>query len=724
MSSTQSDSASADDAKHPTAHEDLPFATIVETINDGILVVRLGGEIIYANESMAKMLGYSRPEMVGNMLFDFMEEEWAERARQNLKRRQEGVEEMFDHRWQHNDGGGVWTLVSAKPMHDEDGVQWGSLVAIQNISERKEMEEEIRQARDELEMRVQERTRQLVETNERLQREVEERREAEERALEASRAKSAFLANMSHELRTPLNAVIGYTELIQEDLDFGASNPAELPLESIQSDLKKVHHSANHLLALINDILDLSKVEAGKMDLHLDAFDLAELVDEVIDTVRPLVAKNDNDLERSYRRRGEVVTDRTKLKQVLLNLVGNAAKFTEKGVIELSTAEAVVNSMPGVRIEVRDTGMGIDPESIDRLFEPFTQADESTTRKHGGTGLGLTICKRFCEMMGGTIDVQSTLGEGTTFTILLPTEHRSGLAEPSATMEIPHLSADFLSNSGEGPTVLVIDDDPHVHELMRRFLGPRGFHVISAFNGDQGVELARTKRPDVITLDVMMPGRDGWSVLSNLKAEADLESIPVVMVTMIDDKSIGYALGASDYLVKPIQRDRLVKVLARFHPERGGTALVVEDEDDVREVMARHLRRADWRVRTAENGTAALEMLDSEIPDVVVLDLMMPEMDGFEVAEIMRQEPRWQEIPIVVVTAMDLDDAQHSRLQKSVERILSKNVSSVDQVLKEVLAVTGAQAEQADAPEERPSDGEPIAATTKTVPRSQPQQEE
>jgi PAS domain S-box-containing protein len=689
MADSTSDIASTGDDK---SHKwDLPFDTIVETINDGILVCQLGGEIVYANISMAKMLGYSREAMVGQMLFDFMDEEWARRAKENLKRRQDGVEEMFDHRWCHSDGGGVWTLVSAKPMIDDDGEQWGSLVAIQDISARKDMEEELRQARDELERRVDERTRQLVETNEILKAEVEERREAEERALEASRAKSAFLANMSHELRTPLNAVIGYTELIQEDLAFGRADAGSIPVDSIEGDLDKVHRAANHLLALINDILDLSKVEAGKMDLHLESFDLGDLVEEVIDTIRPLVAQNANTISCELEREGEFVADRTKLKQVLLNLAGNATKFTDDGLIELAVCDDQVNGTPGVRIDVRDSGMGIAADKIERLFEPFTQADESTTRKHGGTGLGLTICKRFCEMMGGHIQVDSKLGEGTTFSVFLPSDEHVGLAEYSNVSWIPEFAspvANVGDEDSEGPKVLVIDDDPSVHELMRRFLTPRGFQVVSAFSGEQGLQNAADLEPDAITLDVMMPGRDGWSVLSSLKSDPALEAIPVVMVTMIDDKSIGYALGASDYLVKPIQRDRLVKVLSRFHPARGGRALVVEDEDDIREMIARQLRRADWSVRTAPNGKVALDLLDEECPDVVLLDLMMPEMDGFEVAEIMRQEPRWQDIPIVVVTAMDLDEAEQARLCNSVERILSKNISSIEQVIAEVMAVT------------------------------------
>ncbi|RAL20189.1 hybrid sensor histidine kinase/response regulator [Lujinxingia litoralis] len=672
----------------PAHHDwDLPFDTIVETINDGILVCEMDGTIIYANVSMATMLGYAQQQMVGKTLFDFMTEAWARRARENLARRQEGVAEMFDHQFSHSDGHGVWTLVSAKPMREDDGTQWGSLVAIQDISDRKHMEEELRQARDELERRVEERTQQLVEINARLQREVEERTEAEQRALEASRAKSAFLANMSHELRTPLNAVIGYTELIQEDLGLGAEH---IDVPGVARDLTKIHASANHLLSLINDILDLSKVEAGKMELFLESFDLADLVREVIDTIEPLARQNDNALDMNAHYHGEFVADRTKLKQVMLNLMGNAVKFTDEGTIRLSTSPTTVHGMAGVCIEVEDTGMGISADKIEHLFQPFTQADESTTRRHGGTGLGLTICKRFCEMMGGNIEVESKLGQGTIFRVLLPSADPSGLQEHSDVLWKPDFEGAALHPELDaGPRILVIDDDPNVHELMRRILTPRGFQLVSAYSGDQGVTLAQEHLPDVITLDVMMPGKDGWSVLSTLKSHAGLEHIPVVMISMVDDRNIGFALGATDYLVKPIQRDRLLKTLSRFHPEEGASALVVEDEPDIREMISRHLRNAGWSVNTAAHGRQALEILEDERPDVVLLDLMMPEMDGFEVAEIMRSEPRWKDIPIVVVTAMDLDDAETARLRRSVSRILSKNVRSIDEVMTEVMDVIG-----------------------------------
>ncbi len=550
-----------------TGSRNLPFETIVETINDGILVCRINGEIIYANPSMAAMLGYSREEMVGRMLFDFMEPQWAEGARENLRRRREGVEEMFDHQFRHRQGHGVWALVSAKPMLDEHGEEWGSLVAIQDISRRKEAEDQVRQARDELEQRVQERTLELLEANERLQSEVVVRREAEQLAREASEAKSTFLANMSHELRTPLNGVIGYTELIQEELEYCVDDPGSIPLDSISRDLERVHQSADHLLALINDVLDLSKVEAGRMNLHVSPVQLEQIIEEVVTTVEPLARRAGNHIEVDHGFEGQLVSDQKKIKQILMNLAGNAVKFTDQGTISIRTRPATVGGRQGLKIEVEDTGSGIPEEEIDRLFEPFTQADESLTRQHGGTGLGLTICKRFCEMLGGAIKVDSTIGEGTTFSILLPTEQRSSLEEPSQgeaerAVDADPADVDLEAEEEESHTrVLIIDDDPAVHDLMRRFLHPQGARIFSAFSGRQGIELAGELQPELILLDVMMPGQDGWSVLSELKSDPQLASTPVVMVTMVDEKSIGFALGATDYLLKPVQRDRIIKVL-------------------------------------------------------------------------------------------------------------------------------------------------------------------
>jgi PAS domain S-box-containing protein len=675
---------------------ELPFDSIVEAINEGILIVRFGGEIMYVNERMAEMLGYTPEEMVGHMLFDFMSEEWAEFARDNLERRKEGAEEVFDHKFQHKNGEPVWTMVSTKPMSEHRGFR-GSLVAIRDISRRKRMENELQEARDELEDRVQERTTQLREANEALQEEVQERREAEEKALEASRAKSAFLANMSHELRTPLNAVIGYTELIQDDVSFALDNDGNVDLGRIDEDLDKIYHAADHLLDLINDILDLSKVEAGKMDVQSDTFRLSDLLDEVVKTTEPVIESNNNELHVEHEGPEEVQTDRTKLKQILINLVGNAGKFTDDGEVTIEVRSTSYKGREGLEIDVADTGIGMDEAQLEELFEPFTQADQSSTREHGGTGLGLTICRRFSEMLGGHLTADSDPGVGSTFTLTLPLEDASdadlGMSGETrlTTDDLPAEDETDGPEAGRGTSVLVIDDDPSVHEMMERILTARGFEPLFAESGEEGVEMAREKQPDVITLDVMMPGQDGWAVLAQLNSDPATSSIPVVMVTMVDDKSAGYALGASDYLVKPIDKERLVESLSKYR-SGAGMALVVEDDDATRDVITRHLTNSGWEVHEAPNGDRAFEKLEAVSPDVVLLDLMMPHTDGFEVAEQMRSDDDWREIPIVVITAMELDEYQAAQLEESVEAIYEKGAHSADQIIEEVVEVVDAPA--------------------------------
>ena len=410
---------------------------------------------------------------------------------------------------------------------------------------------------------------------------------AKEGAEQANRTKSAFLANMSHELRTPLNAIIGYSEMLQEEaLDSGQD-------ESIP-DLKKIHAAGKHLLALINDILDLSKIEAGKMELYLETFDIKALVDDVKSTIHPLIEKNANVLEvRCPPDIGAMHADVTRVRQVLFNLLSNASKFTERGKVAIDVVRDEDPAGDWVTFRVSDTGIGMTPEQLGRLFQAFTQADASTSRKYGGTGLGLVICRRFCQMMGGDVSVASDPGKGSVFVVSLPariTRTKSDGVRISATESGSVQMAEPPTLIPSRGTVLVIDDDPNACDLMARSLAKEGFRVLIANNGPDGIKTARESHPNVITLDVLMPGMDGWAVIRALKADPELSSIPVIMITMADDRSLGYALGASDYITKPIDRERLATSVARFR--MGGAAasvLVVEDDPATRELMARTL---------------------------------------------------------------------------------------------------------------------------------------
>jgi len=509
--------------------------------------------------------------------------------------------------------------------------------------------------------------------------------EAKEAADAASVAKSQFLANMSHELRTPLNAIIGYSEMLQEEV-------ADLGQNSFQPDLEKIHGAGKHLLGLINDILDLSKIEAGKMTLYLEEFDVAQMVREVATTVQPLVARNGNRLEVVCPADiGRMRADLTKVRQTLFNLLSNSCKFTEKGVIrlEVSSQESEIKSaLRTLHFIVSDTGIGMTAEQMNRLFEAFAQADASTTRKYGGTGLGLAISRSFCRMMGGDLAVTSEPGKGSIFTVTLPAEVKeagsaAGITARRATPAAP--AAGPIPHS----TVLVIDDEAGARDLIERALSKEGFHVVLAADGRSGLELARKLKPQAITLDVMMPGLDGWAVLTALKGDPATADIPVIMLTVVDDKQIGFALGAADYFTKPIDWGRLSSALQKYRkPANHQSVLIVEDDPQTREMLRRALAREGWQVVEAGNGRIALQRLDGLVPGVILLDLMMPEMDGFEFMQQLRRRSDCRRVPVVVITAKDLTEEDHRRLNGQVARILQKSNLSMKELVAEVQALT------------------------------------
>ncbi len=502
-------------------------------------------------------------------------------------------------------------------------------------------------------------------------------RKAAERALgdakvaaeEANVAKSTFIANMSHELRTPLSAIIGYSEMMLEEVEDGAE------ATDLAGDMRKIKGNARHLLGLINDVLDLSKVESGKMEVYAEEFDVATAVREVADTVQTLVGKKGNSLRFDLAPDlGSMRSDLTKVRQMLLNLLGNAAKFTEVGTITLAAWREVGDAGPLVCFSVSDTGIGMTPEQLEKLFGRFQQADSSTTRRFGGTGLGLSLTKAFADMLNGTVSVESTEGKGTGFTVRLPSTYVEAGTDDAA------LPDDGASNGDEVEDasldlVLVIDDDPDQRNLMTRFLKREGFRVRVAPDGRRGLELARSLRPRAILLDVMMPGVDGWSVLSVLKADADMAVIPVVMVTSVEQRGLAEALGATGYVQKPVRWDRFKAIMDRFRPPEE-TVLVIDDDADTRQRLRSFLEKDGWGVVEAENGRDGLDMVEAGRPGVVLLDLTMPVMDGFTFLRHLRDRSDCADLPVVVLTALDLTREDRRRLAGA-NQILHKGDASL-----------------------------------------------
>jgi PAS domain S-box-containing protein len=642
-------------ASQRLTHSESRYRQLVE-ISPEAIIVHDGERIIYINPSGAHLLGHTDAScLVGSSAALFLPTALCHETDNGAIR--------YERDLTLPDGSEVTLELVAAPFVAEGKPMWQ--VVARNITERKQTEETLRNARD--------------------------------WAEEANRAKSRFLANMSHELRTPLTTIIGYADLIAIAAQHGE-------FDRIRDDIVRVRNAGKHLLAIINDLLDLSKIEAGRMQINVMPFSVRALAEDVVTSMQAFAHNRNNTLHLEIDPAvGLMHSDDVRVRQVLYNLVHNACKFTEHGSIAVTIARTIPASTTAanshavhITFTVSDTGIGMTDEQMARLFTEFTQADPTTTRKYGGTGLGLALSRRLAHLLGGDITVTSTPGVGSAFVVTLP-EHLAPAAEPApvpAEGEAPPTTSTHSEDQQERKRlILLIDDDPAVRDLLPRALERHDLHIETAADGASGLELARLLMPDLIILDILMPEVDGWTVLNELKASSETAAIPVILLTIADDAKRGVVLGAAETLNKPADLDRLERQIRLLLTKRatlgetGGTqVLIVEDDDAVRDYLHRALAREcpDWTIVEASDGQTALEQCQASLPDGIVLDLMLPDMDGMQFIEALRLLPNGCSVPIIVVTAKELTPAEHESLNLSVARILHKGTFHYNEFVHEV----------------------------------------
>jgi len=492
--------------------------------------------------------------------------------------------------------------------------------------------------------------------------------EANRRIQDADKLKSQFLANMSHELRTPMNSIIGFSEILVERLD-GKIEPKHLGF------LEHIRTSGTHLLGIINDVLDLSKIEAGKMEIYPEYFSIAPVVDNVCQVMRGMTRAPQKIVIDIPPDLPQIETDLAKFKQILFNLLSNAVKFSPPDKpIEI---RAWLDS-GAITVSVRDEGIGIAPENHELIFEEFRQVDGTVRREFGGTGLGLALVRKFVDLQGGRVTIDSRLGAGSNFTFTLPVRSRAAVV--SRTPEA-HATA--------ATRVLVVEDDANAFELIASALGSAGYFAMRARHGDEAMRMAKDSQPAVVTLDLVLPGMDGWEVLKRLKNDDATRQLPVVIISMIDNRDLGMALGADDYFVKPVDRARLLECLRAITARNGSRRLLIIDDDAaIHALLDEDLSSLGYTVHKAFCGEDGLRAADEHMPDVIILDLMMPGMSGFEVAGSLKQNPRTANIPIVVLTSKEISNGDRALLHTKVSSFVQKGTSAKEQLVREIRRVT------------------------------------
>jgi len=653
---------------------------VLNTSADMIVVADREGYITDCNTAAEKMLGYGRDELIGTKASDYWYSPGERMETAERLEREESISN-YETRLKRKDGRLIDISLSISLLRDDSNRVIGTVGVSKDITEKKRYEEELKALNERLEEKVLERTREL---------------EAANRELEKSnKLKSQFIANMSHELRTPLNSIIGFSETLLE-MPVGGLN------EKQERYIRNIHTSGKHLLQLINNILDLAKIEAGRLSLYHEEFLLRPVIEEAVSIVEMLARKKNitihHDIDKDI---GTITADRVKFKQILYNLLSNAIKFTpERGDVYL-TADLVTPSeglgfcsmgegQRLLRVSVKDTGIGIRPEDMDRIFNEFEQADSSYTRRYEGTGIGLSLTKRLVEMHGGLIRVESRVGEGSIFSFVMPLFERKTEEATDGTVAAPIVpESDYAFEAGPRNTILIVEDDRATSELLTLQLKDAGYLVAHAYDGVEAVKKAVELRPFAIILDVMLPGKDGWEVLQDIRSLPDTKDIPVVVYSIVDNRELGFALGATDYLTKPVDRKTLISKLNElsFTKKRRHqivNIMVVDDNPEAVELIASMLEPEGFNVIKAYGGREAIEKAEDIRLDAILLDLMMPEMDGFEVVHRLKNMPQTSDVPIFIVTAKDITVEDRLRLAGQIERIYQKSDFTKEDLIRQI----------------------------------------
>ena len=638
--STWRDVTKQKEAERALASQEALYRTLIEAAPQVIWVADADGQVALLNKAWHEFSGRTDEESLGTR--------WAEALHpEDLPDVLAKWERAYTHgetysgecRFQAEDGSYETFIFIGTPVRDDSGkiINWVGINT--NIADRVQAEIALQEAKDAAEY--------------------------------ANRAKSEFLATMSHELRTPLNAIIGFSEILRDEI-LGAVNDDQKEL------VTDIHTSGNHLLTMINDILDLSKIEAGKMDLQLEHFSVKEAVTEVNTIVNALANRKQIQLSLELDQDVSIEADKIKFKQILYNLLSNAVKFTDEGGKVTTKFEVSGSALLG---SVTDTGVGISPQDRAKLFQPFTQLDASSTRAHSGTGLGLALTNRLIQLHGGKIWVDSEIDEGSTFSFTFPLHQQEQKVEVAA----PDISdSETTAASGGNPTILVAEDNEQAAQLLGIYLTEAGYQVEYAADGEEAIEKAAEIQPFAITLDILLPKKDGWQVLKEMKTKPNLQSIPVIIVSVTEERQLAFGLGAVDHLVKPIDKETLLTSLQSLKlPSRDGAPriLVVDDDPQTVRLLSTVLTNDGYEVLKVYGGSEAIETAISQSPDLIILDMMMPQVDGFQVVRHLTGDPRTCDIPIIICTALDLTDEDRDRLNGQIQSVIQKTGNVKEELL-------------------------------------------